>query len=329
MSGFKAFRLFEDSGKVSGRVVEMDANALSPGNVLIRTAFSSINYKDAMAVAGQGKIIRSYPRIGGIDLTGTVAESADARFKPGDRVVVHGFGIGVDSDGGHAEYARVSADWVLHLPKGLSLLEAATLGAAGYTAALSIHLMEHNDLRPENGPVFVNGATGGVASVAIDMLSQRGYKVTAVTGKDAEHDYLRHLGAAQIISRHALELGKRPLEKAQWAGAIDSLGGDFLSWITRSMLPNGVIASFGNAGGNELHTSVIPFLLRGIRIIGINANSPMPLRQTVWARIATDLRPQHLGEIANIISLEGLPAACATMLKAESRGRTVILLHAE
>ena len=329
MSGFKAFRLFEDSGKVSGRVVEMDANALSPGNVLIRTAFSSINYKDAMAVAGQGKIIRSYPRIGGIDLTGTVAESADVRFKPGDRVVVHGFGIGVDSDGGHAESARVSADWVLHLPKGLSLLEAATLGAAGYTAALSIHLMEHNDLRPENGPVFVNGATGGVASVAIDMLSQRGYKVTAVTGKDAEHDYLRHLGAAQIISRHALELGKRPLEKAQWAGAIDSLGGDFLSWITRSMLPNGVIASFGNAGGNELHTSVIPFLLRGIRIIGINANSPMPLRQTVWARIATDLRPQHLGEIANIISLEGLPAACATMLKAESRGRTVILLHAE
>jgi acrylyl-CoA reductase (NADPH) len=326
MTGFQAYRLFEDKGKVSGRVVELALDNLSAGAVTLRVAYSSINYKDALAATGQGKIIRAYPRIGGIDLAGTVAASRDARFREGDEVVVHGFGVGVDTDGGHAQYARVSGDWILPLPAGLSLLDAATIGVAGYTAALAIHLMELNDLRPESGKVVVSGATGGVGSIAIDMLSRRGYHTTAITGKDAEHDYLKHLGAAEVLPRNFLEMGTRPLEKALWAGAIDSLGGDFLGWLTRSMQPYGTIACFGNAGGAELHTTVIPFILRGVRLLGINANSPMPLRRIVWQRIATDLRPRHLDRIAHIITLEELPAACAKQLKAETRGRTVIQL---
>jgi len=327
MTRFQAYRLFEDQGKVEGRVVDMDVDELSAGEVTIQVAYSSINYKDALAATGQGKIIRVYPRIGGIDLAGTVASSRDARFGEGDEVVVHGFGIGVDADGGHAQYARVAGDWILPLPAGLSLLDAATIGVAGYTAALSIHLMELNDLRPEAGKVVVSGATGGVGSIAIDMLARRGYQTTAITGKDAEHGYLRELGATEVLARNSLEMGTRPLEKALWAGAIDSVGGDFLGWLTRSMQPYGTIACFGNAGGTELHTSVIPFILRGVRLLGINANSPMPLRRIVWQRIATDLRPRHLAAIAHIIALDELPAACAKQLKAETRGRTVIKMQ--
>jgi acrylyl-CoA reductase (NADPH) len=327
MTHFQAYRLFEDQGKVSGRMVEMGVDELSAGEVTLRVAYSSINYKDALAATGQGKIIRAYPRIGGIDLSGTVAASRDARFREGDEVVVHGFGIGVDTDGGHAQYARVSGDWILPLPAGLTLLDAATIGAAGYTAALSIHLMELNDLRPESGKVLVSGATGGVGSIAIDMLALRGYRATAITGKSDGHDYLKRLGAAEVLPRNSLEMGARPLEKSLWAGAIDSVGGDFLAWLTRSMQPYGTIACFGNVGGAELHTTVIPFILRGVRLLGINANSPMPLRRAVWQRIATDLRPRHLADIAHIIALDELPAACAKQLKAETRGRTVIQLR--
>jgi acrylyl-CoA reductase (NADPH) len=328
MTRFQAYRLFEGEGKVSGRIVEMRVDELSAGEVTLRVAYSSINYKDALAATGQGKIIRAYPRIGGIDLAGTVTASRDARFREGDEVVVHGFGIGVDTDGGHAQYARVAGDWILPLPTGLSLLDAATIGVAGYTAALSIHLMELNDLRPESGKVIVSGASGGVGSIALDMLARRGYQTTAITGKDAEHDYLRQLGATEVLPRNSLQMGTRPLEKALWAGAIDSVGGDFLGWLTRSMQPCGTIACLGNAGGAELHTTVIPFILRGVRLLGINANSPMPLRRIVWQRIATDLRPQHLDKIAHIISLEELPAACAKQLKAGTRGRMVIRLEA-
>jgi acrylyl-CoA reductase (NADPH) len=327
MTRFQAYRLFEEEGKVSGRVVEMGVDELSAGEVTVRVAYSSINYKDALAATGQGKIIRAYPRIGGIDLAGIVAASRDARYREGDEVVVHGFGVGVDSDGGHAQFARVPGDWIMPLPAGLSLFDAATIGVAGYTAALSIHLMELNDLRPESGKVVVSGATGGVGSIAIDMLSQRGYQTTAITGKDAEHDYLKQLGAAEVLPRNSLEMGTRPLEKALWAGAIDSVGGNFLAWLTRSMQPYGSIACFGNAGGAELHTTVIPFILRGVRLLGINANSPMPLRRIVWQRIATDLRPRHLAEIAHIITLGELPVACAKQLKAETRGRTVIKMQ--
>ena len=323
MSEFRAFRLFEGKDIPEGRVVNMQVDELSAGDVVIRTAYSSINYKDALAAHGINKIIRSFPRIGGIDLVGTVAKSADARFKEGDRVIVHGFGIGVDHDGGHAEYARVCADWVLPLPAGFTDRDAASCGVAGYTAALSIHLMELNGLAPGNGKVLVNGATGGVAGVAIDMLAGRGYSVTAVTGKEAERDYLLQLGASEVLPRASLKMGSRPLESAMWAGAVDCVGGEMLGWLTRSMQPEGVIAAFGNAGGMELNTTVLPFILRGVRLIGVNANSPMPLR-IVWDRIANDLKPRHLDAIANAIRLEELPAAFTRLLEGKAKGRTIV-----
>lgn len=321
---FQAFRLLAGDPEPTRQLTRLSLADLSPGNVVIQVAFSSINYKDALAAKGLNSIIRHWPRIGGIDLTGTVLDSGDARFKPGDAVVVHGFGIGVEHDGGHAQMARVPADWVLPLPAGLSLFEAAVIGVAGYTAACSLHAMEQNGLAPEQGPVLVTGATGGVASLAIDMLAQRGYPVTAMTGKAQETDYLRQLGASQVIGRLAPQPQPKPLEKAQWAGAIDSVGGATLAWLTRTLLPGGVIAAFGNAGGPELATTVLPFILRGIRLIGINANSPMALRQQVWHKIATDYRPAHLAQIAQVIALHELPIHLDRMLAGQLRGRTVI-----
>ncbi len=327
MKRFKAYRLFQGEARPEGRIVDMGADELSAGDVLVRTHYASVNYKDALAATGINKIITSFPRIGGIDLVGTVEESGDPRYRAGDAVVVHGFGIGIDTDGGFAEYARVAGDWILPLPAALAPVEAATCGVAGYTAALSIHLMELNGLSPDAGKVLVNGATGGVASIAIDMLARRGYRVTAVTGKIAERDYLLALGAAEVIERANLAMGKRALEKPLWAGALDSVGGETLSWLTRSMQPYGVIASFGNAGGMEFAGNVLPFILRGVRLLGINANSPMALRKTVWSRIAGDLKPRHLAAIRKEIALEELPQAFAQMLAGASRGRNVVKLH--
>jgi acrylyl-CoA reductase (NADPH) len=276
---------------------------------------------------GRNRIIRDYPRIGGIDLFGTVAESRDSRFKSGDSVVVHGFGVGIDHDGGHAEYARVKSDWVMVLPNGLTLKDAAIIGVAGYTAALSIHLMELNGLVPSLGPVVVNGATGGVASVAIDMLSGRGYSVAAITGKPDEHAYLRQLGASEVIDRLTLQSTDKPLEKPLWAGALDSLGGEALAWLTRTMQPQGVIAAFGNALGQELQTTVLPFILRGVRLIGINGNSPMTLRKEIWHRIANDLRPRHIADIVDEIALRQLPEAFRRLVENRAKGRIVIALR--
>ena len=324
MNTFKAFRLLPGETAPLRQMVELSLDDLSPGNVVIQVAFSSINYKDALASKGLNAIIRTWPRIGGIDLTGTVLESADARFQPGDEVVVHGFGIGVDHDGGHAQMARVPGDWVFPIPEGLSLFEAAVIGVAGYTAAYALHLMEHNGLEPGQGPVLVDGATGGVASVAIDMLAQRGYQVTAMSGKTDEVPYLKSLGASEVIGRIAPQDKPKPLEKAQWAGAVDSVGGATLAWLTRTMLPGGAIASFGNASGAELATTVLPFILRGIRLLGVNANSPMPVRQIVWNKIANEYRPKHLAQIAQVIGMEELPSYLDRTLAGQIRGRTVI-----
>jgi acrylyl-CoA reductase (NADPH) len=323
---FRAYRVFHHKGHPEGRIVKMEVEALSEGDVLIRNAYSSLNYKDALAIHGINEIITAYPRNTGIDLVGRVARSVDARFKEGDAVIVHGFGIGVDHDGGHAQYARVPGDWVLPLPSGMSEWEAASIGVAGYTAALSIHLMELNGLTPGAGNVLVTGATGGVGSIAIDMLVARGYSVTAVTSKTNERDYLTSLGATEVIVSSSLEMGKRPLEKGMWAGAMDALGGEMLAWLTRTMKPDGVIAAYGNARGVDLSTTVLPFILRGVRLLGIRANSPMPLRRAVWGRIAHDLRPKHLKQIVHEIRLEDLPDACARMLEGGAKGRAVVLL---
>ena len=324
MNTFKAFRLLAGDGAPIRQFADLSMDDLSPGNVVIKVAYSSINYKDALASKGLNGIIRTWPRIGGIDLTGTVLESADSRFKAGDEVVVHGFGIGVDHDGGHSQIARVPGDWVLRIPEGLSLFDAAVMGAAGYTAGYSLHLMELNGLEPGQGSVLVDGATGGVASVAIDMLTQRGYQVTAMSGKASEAPYLKSLGASDVIGRLAPQENPKPLGKAQWAGAIDSVGGVTLAWLTRTVQPGGVIAAFGNAGGAELATTVLPFILRGIRLLGINANSPMPLRVQVWEKIAREYRPAHLAQIAHVIRMDELPTYLDRMLNGQIRGRTVI-----
>jgi len=326
MSSFKAFRLCQDEpgAPPSGRFVHMGVDELSPGEVLIRVAHTSINYKDALAAAGLNQIIREYPRTGGIDLSGTVEHSDDPRFVAGDAVVVHGFGIGVEHDGGHAEMARVKGDWVMKLPQGLNLREAAILGAAGYTAALCVHWMEHNGLSPGGLPVAVTGATGGVASVAIDILAQRGYEVHAVSGKTQANDYLMELGAAKVLAPSVAEPTGKPLDKGQWSGAVDSVGGAMLAWLLRSAAPDAVVTSFGNAGGMALDTNVLPFILRGVRLIGINANSPMPLREKVWRRLATDLRPRHLERIAQRVAFDELPEAMARMRQRGTQGRLVV-----
>ncbi|KQP44626.1 acryloyl-CoA reductase [Pseudorhodoferax sp. Leaf274] len=325
---FRAFRLHQDApgAPVAGRFVTQAHDELPPGELLVRVAYTSINYKDALAAAGLNQIVRQYPRTGGIDFSGRVEHSSDPRFAPGDAVVVHGFGVGVDHDGGHAEFARVRADWALALPEGLTLLEAATLGAAGYTAALCVHWMEHNGLAPGGLPVVVTGATGGVASVAIDILAGRGHEVVAVSGKGDADGYLRALGAATVLDTSVAVPSGRPLDKGQWAGAVDSVGGEMLAWLLRSAAPDAVLTSLGNAGGAELHTTVLPLILRGVRLIGINANSPMALRRTVWARLAGDLRPRHLARIARMTAFDQLPEAMARMRERATRGRLVVAM---
>ncbi|MFZ2541209.1 MAG: oxidoreductase [Gallionella sp.] len=322
---FSAYRIFEEGGKSAGRFVEIGLDNLDPGEVVIQTYYSSINYKDALAATGVGKVVRRFPCVAGVDAAGVVLSSKDRRFKAGDEVIVTGYGMGVDHDGGFAEYARVAADWVVPLPQGMTLFEAMACGTAGFTAALAIHRLEQSELRHDKGKVIVTGATGGVASLGIQMLVQCGYHVVALTGKDSEHDYLKSLGVSEILSRKKLVMGTRPLEKALWAGALDSVGGETLAWLTRTMQQNGVIASFGNAGGVELHTTVLPFILRGVCLIGIDsAATAMPLRRQIWQRLATDLRPKLLAQVAQTIPFSELPSVFPLMLQGKLRGRRVV-----
>lgn len=327
METFKALRIFNEDNKTVSRTTELTLDDLSAGEVVIKTAYSSVNYKDALAATGKGKIIRHFPCVGGIDVSGTVVASSDARFKAGDDVLCTGYDLGVAHDGGFAEYARLPADWVVPLPANLSLFEAMALGTAGFTAALGIHLMEQNDLKPGNGKVAVNGASGGVASLAIDMLAQLGYSVTAISGKSDADEYLKSLGAAEVLPRPVFKAdeAQKPLEKPLWAGAMDSVGGEQLAWLTRTMQQHGVISSFGNAGGIALNTTVLPFILRGIRLVGVDSSqTPMSLRRIIWARLASDLKPRHLDKIAHTVTLAQLPETFEKMLQSQARGRAVV-----
>jgi acrylyl-CoA reductase (NADPH) len=324
---FPAFRVYEEDGKISGRRVTVGLDELSEGAVVIKAAYSSVNYKDALAATGAGKIMRRFPLTGGIDVSGTVASSSDARFKAGDEVLVTGYDLGVAHDGGYAAYVRVPADWVVPVPKGLSLFDVMAIGTAGFTAALSLVELERNGLKPPAGPVIVTGATGGVGSIAVQILKARGYAVTALTGKDAEHDYLRSLGAVDVLSRTTLQMGTRPLEKATWAAAVDCVGGDTLAWLTRTMQYNGAIACSGLTGGTDLKTTVLPFILRGTKLLGIDSvMCPMESRVDVWRRLAGDMKPASLTTMAKEIGMDDLPSAFATLLKGGARGRTVVKL---
>jgi NADPH2:quinone reductase len=326
MKTFRAYRIFEENGKSGGRIVELSLDDLDPGEVVIRTHFSGVNYKDALAATGAGKVIRRFPCVGGVDVSGIVETSQDSRYKTGDRVLVTGYDMGVAHDGGFAEYARVPADWVVPLPVNLSLFDAMALGTAGFTAALAIHRMEQNELTPGKGKVIVTGATGGVGSLAIRMLSQLGYHVVALTGKAGEQEYLRSLGASEVLLRSEIDFAsKRPMEKALWAGALDSVGGDTLAWLTRTMQQNGSIACFGNAGGLELHTSVFPFILRGVNLLGVDSSATtMALRKQLWQRLAGDLRIGQIEKIAHRIALADLPEVCSKMVAGGAHGRSVV-----
>ena len=326
MDTFKAFRIHEAEGKILGRFENLTLDQLSPGEVVIDVQYSDINYKDALAATGAGRILRRYPLVGGIDLAGVVRHSDDASFRAGDAVLVTGSGLSETVDGGYAELARAKAESVIAMPPGLDAFHAMALGTAGFTAALAIHRVERNGQTPARGPIVVTGATGGVGSIAIDMLAARGYEVIAVSGKAEASDYLKSLGAARVVARDQLGLGSRPLEAVRFGGAIDSVGGDMLAGLTRHVDFWGNIASVGLAGGAELKTTVMPFILRGVNLLGINSSAtPRAERLEVWQRIAGDLKPRHLDRIVTrTIAFDELPGAFQAYMDGRVTGRTVV-----
>ena len=326
MSTFKAYRTFEENKVVSSRFVEMGIEDLDPGDVLLRTKYSTINYKDALSYNGTGKIMRKFPTNAGIDVAGTVEASVDHRFKVGDKVIVTGYDFGVGHDGGYAEHVRVPGDWIVRRPESMTAFDAMTLGTAGYTAALAIALMEHNGLKPDSGPVAVTGATGGVGSVAVEVLAKMGYHVVAITGKAEEVDYLKGIGAREVLLRQSIDLTKmRALEKSTFAGAIDNLGGDLLAWLLASSKVGGTVAAVGLAADFKLNTTVMPFILRGVHLLGVDsANTPMPLRQRTWNKLAMEWRPDRVHDQVRTIDFDELPTHFDAYLKGLVRGRTVV-----
>jgi putative YhdH/YhfP family quinone oxidoreductase len=330
MERFKAYTLTETpERKIRAEFIDMTLDDLDPGDVVIRVAYSDVNYKDALAATGKGKILRRASCVGGIDLAGTVVSSENGHFKKGDAVVGVGFDLGVSHHGGYAQYARVPAGWLTKLPQGLTLWDAMAFGTAGYTAGIAIVRMEHEGLKPSSGPVLVNGATGGVGSIAVASLARLGYHVVALTGKESEADWLKKLGAKEILLRKTLNLEKiKPLDKSTWAGAVDSLGGDVLSWICSTMKDNGVIASIGLAASPNLNTTVMPFILRGARLLGINSGeSSNDVRDTVWRRLATDMKPPLLKEMARTVPFSKLPTVFDDFINARVTRRVVVDLE--
>ncbi|MBL6752600.1 MAG: YhdH/YhfP family quinone oxidoreductase [Nevskia sp.] len=325
-TSFKALRVHQVEKATQSRLETIRLDDLNPGAVVVKVAYSSLNYKDALAVTGKGRIMRGYPRVAGIDLSGVVESSADPAFKPGDKVLVTGNNIGEALDGGLAEFARLPADALVPLPRGLSLFEAMALGTAGFTAALGLRRMLENHQAPELGPIVVTGPTGGVGSVAIELFSRLGFTVAALTGKAAQADYLRKLGASEIVDRTTLDLGSKPMEAARWGGAVDNLGGDTLTYLTRTVRPWGNIASIGLAQSHVLNTTVMPFILRGVSLLGINSvECPRPWRVAVWDKLAGEWKPQHLAAIApRVVGLEDVAKVCDELIAGKALGRTVV-----
>jgi acrylyl-CoA reductase (NADPH) len=329
---FRAFRIQEDEegGGPKGRMVDIGLSDLNEGELVVGTRYSNLNYKDALAATGKGKIAWRLPIVGGIDVAGTVEASEDPAFERGDEVFVTGFGLSENRDGGYSEVARLKAGHALKVPERLDAKRAMAIGTAGITAALSVARMEHNGLSPEAGPVIVTGATGGVGSLAVDMLAGRGYEVVALTGKADQWGYLEDLGASEVLLRQELEMGGRPLESARWAGAVDTVGGEPLGWLTRTAKKDGRIAVCGNAGGAGFETTVLPFILRGIDLLGIDSDwCEVETRRELWRRLAEggDLHPRHLDEITRTIDFEELPDAFEAFLAGGSKGRTVVRIE--
>lgn len=325
-SRFKAFRIHNDEKGYRSGIDEISLADLTEGEVTIRVEWSSINYKDALAATGKGRIVKEYPLTGGIDVSGTVVDSNDERFEPGQQVVATGCQLSEAYDGGYTEYLRLRSDSVVPLPANLSSREAMALGTAGFTAALCLYRMEANGQTPEKGPIVVTGATGGVGSIAIDLLTRAGYEAHAITGKAEHFEWLEMLGAKQCISRHDLHWGQNPLERTRWAGCIDNVGGDMLAGISRVIDLWGNIASCGMAGGIGLNTTVFPFILRGVSLLGISSNNtPYDIRKLLWDRLANEWKPVHLEQICNHeVALEEMEAVFAKMMAGRSLGRTIV-----
>ena len=322
---FKGLLLEESGGKVSSKITTLEESALPPGDVIVDVAYSTLNYKDGMVLSGLGRLVRSYPHVPGIDFAGTVAESSSPDFKPGDQVVLTGWGVGEQRWGGYAQKARVKASELVRLPHGLSLKQAMAIGTAGFTAMLAARALEERGLKPEDGEVLVTGASGGVGSVAVAILAAWGYNVAASTGRAANGDYLKGLGAKTIIDRAEIAQPKRPLDSERWAGAIDAVGGPTLACVLTQLKYGMSVASCGLAGGNELATTVIPFLLRGVNLLGIDSvRCPLQRRQDAWKRLAADLLLAKLDAMTETVPLGELPGLAGKILRGEVRGRVVV-----
>lgn len=319
-------RVYKEQDQVVARIEKMAKPDLVEGEVLIESEYSGINYKDALAVTGRAPILRKYPLIAGIDVAGRIYESKDPRFKKGEAVLVTGCGFGENHDGGYAEYAKAQADWVVPLPQGLSSQEAMILGTAGFTAALSLHRMEQNGQSPEKGPIVVTGASGGVGMLATHLLSQQGYEVIAVSSKAFLEDELKALGAKQVVAPQDLALGSRPLEQARFAGAIDNVGGELLAGLCRHIDLWGNVACVGLAASAQLHTTVMPLILRGVSLLGISSNNcPLKLRHDLWQRLATDWKLPMLPELVKQrVDLDSILRVSQDMLDRKTCGRTLV-----
>lgn len=318
----RAFRLEETTEGPRGRLIDLDQAALTGGDTLLRTHYAGINYKDALAGTGRAPIARMLPLNAGIEAVAEVVESADPGLGPGTMVIAHGMGLGVDRDGGLADALRADAEWLVRLPESLGPREAAALGVAGYTAALAVDRLEQHGVQPGAGPIAVTGATGGVGSHTIAMLHRRGFEVEALTSKPEAAPYLRDLGATRVASPPTPS--GRPLASQTWAGAIDSVGGPVLAALLKGLCTDGLVASIGNAGANGFETTVLPFILRGVTLAGINANSPPKLRRRIWSRIGGDLRPDDPAKGLRLITPDEIGVAMAEMVAGRSQGRAVV-----
>ena len=325
----RAFMLNGSADDVQGAVQEISTSDLPQAEVIIRVAWSGINFKDAMISHGVGKMVRNFPHIPGVDLSGVVEEDSSGRFKAGDEVLVTGYDLGVAWWGGYGEYARVPADWVVPLPKGLTLREAMILGTAGFTAMLSVLALERNGLSPDRGPVVVTGATGGVGSVAVDILAGSGYEVAATSGKADMHGFLKDLGAARVLAREdVVDESPKVMLREEWAGAVDNAGGGTLEYLLRTTKTGGSVALTGLVHGNTFSSTVYPFILRGVNLLGIDSvNCAMPPRLEAWQALAGPRKPRHLEAIAKEITLDALPGSLKEILGGGARGRYVLKLE--
>ncbi|MET4727263.1 acrylyl-CoA reductase (NADPH) [Lysobacter enzymogenes] len=326
-AAFNAFRIHNDAAGYRGGIETVSIDELAPGEVVIKTAYSSINFKDALAGTGEGKILRSFPLVGGIDAAGHVVASSDAKFKEGDAVLVTGCGLSETRDGGYSEYARLQAKWTIPLPAGLSLRESMILGTAGFTAALALFRLLENRQAPELGPLAVTGATGGVGSLALDIFSRAGFEVHAISGKPEQADYLKSIGASQVLGRDALATA-RPMESARFGGGLDNVGGPMLASLLAQTAPYGNVASAGLAASHDLGTTVMPFIIRGVSLLGIaSAGTARAIRDEIWQRLASDWKPAHLDRICTReVPLSELPQAFPAMLAGGSLGRTLVVI---